>query len=131
MNGLSGLTTADFRFGRINLRNNYSANFTFTLVDPNNNDSEVFADFDFSVMDLDTGSAGGEVTPANEIESVQLLGQNGTATWATTTNTELSSAYQATTPRLTGPLQSSPRRNPFLEPPRPDRARTIRRILWL
>jgi len=97
LNGLSGLTAANFRFGRINLRNNFSATFTFTLVHPNDNDNAVFADFDFSVLDLDTDSDE-RVTPASGIESVQLLSRNGTATWTATSATELSSTYQATTP---------------------------------
>ncbi len=98
LNGLSGPTAANYRFGRINLRADRSANFTFTLVDPSDSDKEVVADFNFSVLDLDTGLFLGSVTPVNGMESVQLLSQDGTVTWETTANTELSSTYQPTTP---------------------------------
>lgn len=102
LNGLSGLTSANYRFGRINLRANHSANFVFALVDPNDNDSQVLADFNFSVLDLDSGlpsiSPVTRPTPFGGMESVQLLSQDGTATWTTTANTELSSTYQPTNP---------------------------------
>lgn len=102
LNGLSGSPSANFRFGRINLRNDHSANFTLTLVDPGDNDSEVLANFNFSILDLDTGPASAvHPTPASEMESVQLLDHNGTATWTTTGDTELSSTYQPTTPAAT------------------------------
>ncbi len=98
-NGLSGVTIDNFRYGRINLRHDHSADFKFTLVDPNDSDSPVLADFSFSVLDLDTGPASGiHPTPASGMESVQLLSQNGTATWTTTGSTELSPTYQPTTP---------------------------------
>ena len=37
-NGLSGSPTANYRYGRINLRADYSATFDFMLVDPNDDD---------------------------------------------------------------------------------------------
>jgi hypothetical protein len=97
LNGLSGTTADGFRYGRINLRHDHAATFTFTLVDPNNGDSAVVADFDFSVLDLDTGLAGG-TAPQGGMESVQLISQDGTATWQTSASTELSSTYTTTSP---------------------------------
>lgn len=96
LNGLSGLTSANYRFGRINLRNDHAATFTFTLVTQGTN-TAVQADFNFSVMDLDTGLPG-TTTPLGEMESVQLISQDGTAAWQTTANTELSSTYTPTNP---------------------------------
>ncbi len=108
LNGLSGSPANLFRYARINLRNDHAATFAFTLVDPDNNDSQVFGDFDFSVLDIDSGPAGpdgGRALPAAGIESVQLISQNGTATWATSGNTELTSTPTPTTP---GPNWAAP-----------------------
>lgn len=96
LNGLSGLTSDNYRFGRINLRMDHAATFNFTLVAQGTN-TAVQADFDFSVLDLDTG-APGTTNPLGEMESVQLISQDGTANWQTTANTELSSTYTPTNP---------------------------------
>ena len=101
LNGLSGSAGNLFRYARINLANDHAARFAFTLVDPNNNDSQVFGDFNFSVLDIDSappGPEGGRALPAGGIESVQLISQNGTATWATSANTKLTSTPTPTTP---------------------------------
>ena len=101
LNGLSGGPTSLFRYARINLGLDHAATFAFTLVDPNNNDSEVVGDFNFSVLDIDSGLPGpdaGRALPAGGIESVQLISQNGTATWATSGNTVLTSTPTLTTP---------------------------------
>lgn len=97
-NGLSGSATDNFRFGRINLRNDHAATFTFTLMETGTN-TAVQADFAFSVLDLDTGlDMDGGTEPLGGMESVQLISQDGAATWRTSVNTELSSTYTPTNP---------------------------------
>jgi hypothetical protein len=114
LNGLSGPTTQNYRYGRFNLRHDHSANITFTLVDPGNSDSAVLADFNFSVLDLDTGP-GTVVHPAplSGMESVQLLSQDGTALWETSGTTELSSTYQPTIPAASWPAPVITPTQPF------------------
>ena len=113
-NGLSGSPTANYRYGRINLRADYSATFDFMLVDPNDGDSLVLADFNFSVLDLDSDPCSApHPSPCGGMESVQLLSQNGTGTWATTANTELSSTYQPTTPAASWPAPVITPTQPF------------------
>lgn len=75
----------------------HAATFTFTLVTQGTN-TAVQADFDFSVLDLDNGAPDFTTTPFGEMESVQLISQDGTANWQTTANTELSSTYTPTNP---------------------------------
>lgn len=96
------------KFGRLNLANDHSAEFTFALVDALNADAPVATSFLFSVMDIDSGPDITSGDPRGEIESVHLIDPDFGFSYTVSASTELI---------INSPIENTPRQAWWPHPP--------------
>ena len=95
------------KFGRLNLADNHSAEFTFSLVDPLSADAPVATSFLFSVMDIDSGPTDyGD--PRAGIESVHLIDPDFGYNYTVSASTELI---------INSPIENTPQQSWWPHPP--------------